>query len=365
MRRRLRLVAPLALIFAGFLLASCAETELFSHAAKQLERDSPPIENYNRGEPLPVGYKLGRPYKVNGVWYYPSFDSRYDETGIASWYGSDFHGRRTASGEPYNMHAVTAAHQTMPLPSIARVTNLENGRSMLVRVNDRGPFVNGRIIDMSKRGAQLLGFYGKGTAKVRVQFVGFARQDQIASTEPVGIRTRQVASAPKSTMPEVRVAAEPTRQLARVTNATTERQIAAAEPAPAAPRSAIVVESLDRPEIKQPINPAPSLAGKPVEQSSGGFLAAEAAELPADFVLPKREPDMFIQVASFGNANNAKRLGRRLHRLGPTVIAPAMLDGRQFFRVRVGPIATVDEADQLLARLIRAGFPGARIIIAQ
>lgn len=365
MTRRLSLVVPLALIAVAFLLASCTETELLSHAAKTLDRDSPPVKNYSRGEPIPAGYKLGRPYKVNGVWYYPTFDSRYDETGLASWYGSDFHGRRTASGEPYNMHAVTAAHQTMPLPSIVRVTNLENGRAMLVRVNDRGPFVNGRIIDMSRRGAQLLGFYGKGTAKVRVQFVGFARQDQIASTEPVGVRTRQVASAPRATTPEVKVAAQPTRQLARVTNATTERRVAVAEPPPTPTSRAIIVESLDGPATEPALNHGPSLAGKPVEDTSDGFLAAHAAELPADFELPKREPDMFIQVASFGNANNAKRLSRRLDRLGPVVVAPAMLEGRRFYRVRLGPIATVDQADSLLARLIKAGFPGARIIIAQ
>lgn len=114
-------------------------------------------------------YKVGKPYKVLGSWYYPEEDFGYSEVGIASWYGADFHAKYTANGEVYDMNTLTAAHKTLPLPSIVRVTNLENGRSLILRVNDRGPFVKDRIIDISKRGAQLLGFQNKGTAKVRVE----------------------------------------------------------------------------------------------------------------------------------------------------------------------------------------------------
>lgn len=115
--------------------------------------------------------KIGRPYQVAGIWYYPQEDENYDETGEASWYGPNFHGRPTANGETFDMNAISAAHPTLPLPSRVRVTNLENGRSLIVRVNDRGPFARSRIIDLSRRAAQLLGFAQNGTARVRVQLV--------------------------------------------------------------------------------------------------------------------------------------------------------------------------------------------------
>src|SRR5580698_2414497 len=119
-------------------------------------------------------YKVGNPYQIDGVWYYPAEDWNYDETGIASWYGPGFQERYTANGEVYDQNDLTAAHKTLPLPSFVRVTNLDNGRSIVLRVNDRGPFARGRIIDVSRRSAQLLGFYGIGTAKVRVTYVSQA-----------------------------------------------------------------------------------------------------------------------------------------------------------------------------------------------
>jgi len=123
-------------------------------------------------EPGPVGeQKVGRPYQIGGVWYYPQEDPDYDEVGVASWYGPNFHGKATANGETFNMNALTAAHPTLPLPSRVRVTNLENGRTLMLRVNDRGPFAKDRILDVSRRAAQLLGFAGDGTARVRVQLV--------------------------------------------------------------------------------------------------------------------------------------------------------------------------------------------------
>lgn len=129
------------------------------------------------GEPVPKGggsYRLGKPYNINGRTYVPSDNPSYRAEGVASWYGPDFHGRQTANGELYDMHAISAAHPTMPLPSYARVTNLDNGRSIIVRVNDRGPYVRNRIIDLSIGTAKALNFYGHGLARVRVEFVGRA-----------------------------------------------------------------------------------------------------------------------------------------------------------------------------------------------
>ena len=115
--------------------------------------------------------KIGKPYQVGGIWYAPSDDSHYDQTGIASWYGPGFHALATANGERYNQDDITAAHKTLPMPSWVEVENLDNGRKLVVRINDRGPFVAGRIIDLSRRSAQLLGVDKAGLAHVRVRRV--------------------------------------------------------------------------------------------------------------------------------------------------------------------------------------------------
>lgn len=128
----------------------------------------------NYGEPVPKGggvYKIGSPYKIQGVWYHPKEQRDYDEVGIASWYGHMFHGRYTANGEVFDMDALTAAHPTLPIPSYVKVTNRKNGRSLILRVNDRGPYANDRIIDLSRYAARLLGFEKAGTTPVRVTYI--------------------------------------------------------------------------------------------------------------------------------------------------------------------------------------------------
>jgi rare lipoprotein A len=128
-------------------------------------------------KPIPKGggiYKLGAPYQIDGRWYVPQADPAYDRTGFASFYAEDFHGRRTSNGEIFDMWALTAAHPTLPLPSLAYVTNLENGRTLLVRLNDRGPYVNHRLIDLSRASARYLGVEGPGLARVRVRYAGLA-----------------------------------------------------------------------------------------------------------------------------------------------------------------------------------------------
>jgi rare lipoprotein A len=129
------------------------------------------------GQPVPKGggvYRVGQPYMVAGRMYVPQADPNYRAEGLASWYGSDFHGRLTANGEVYDMHALSAAHPTLPMPSYARVTNLANHRSVIVRVNDRGPYHSHREIDLSGKAAEVLGFRDHGVARVRVEYVGAA-----------------------------------------------------------------------------------------------------------------------------------------------------------------------------------------------
>jgi rare lipoprotein A len=129
------------------------------------------------GQAVPKGggvYRVGKPYVVGGRVYVPEVDPHYSAVGLASWYGDDFHGRYTANGEIFDKDSISAAHPTLPLPSYARVTNLSNNKSIIVRVNDRGPYAHGRLIDVSVKTAHLLGFHNHGTAKVKVEYVGMA-----------------------------------------------------------------------------------------------------------------------------------------------------------------------------------------------
>ena len=187
------MVRRLGAVLALAALGGCAQTEFAAQATKSVEKAAGPARS-SQG-----AYKIGNPYQVDGTWYYPAEDYAYDETGIASWYGPDFHGKPTATGERYDMNDVTAAHKTLPLPSVVRVTNLENGRSLVVRVNDRGPFVRGRIIDLSRRSAQLIGIHAPGTAKVRVQILAEeSKQVKIAAMagalQPGRVQDRQPVS---------------------------------------------------------------------------------------------------------------------------------------------------------------------------
>ncbi len=151
------------------------------------------------GDPVPKGggvYKLGEPYLANGKWYVPVNDRSYDKVGLASWYGDFFHGRRTANGEVYDMNALTAAHPTLPLPTYASVTNLANNRTVVVRINDRGPYHDNRLIDLSRRAAELLGLHGHGTGEVRVRYLASAPLNGDDSLEQKSLRKQPwVASA--------------------------------------------------------------------------------------------------------------------------------------------------------------------------
>ena len=168
--RQLGRIARMGAVVCGCLaLANCSASKVMS------DKYSPRV--VADGEPVPKGggaYRVGQPYTINGQTYYPTDNPSYRAEGIASWYGPDFHGRLTANGEVFDMHGISAAHPTMPLPSYARVTNLDNGRSIIVRVNDRGPYARNRIIDVSIGAANALGFYGDGLAHVRVDYVGRA-----------------------------------------------------------------------------------------------------------------------------------------------------------------------------------------------
>jgi rare lipoprotein A len=164
-------------VAACLMLANCASSGKFASRVdpKYGVSSSPRVVAF--GEPVPKGggvYRVGKPYTVAGRVYVPEEDVNYREDGLASWYGDDFHGRLTANGEVFDMGSLTAAHPTLPMPCYARVTNLSNGKSLVVRVNDRGPYHGNRLIDVSNKAAELLEFKGNGVAHVRVEYVGRA-----------------------------------------------------------------------------------------------------------------------------------------------------------------------------------------------
>jgi rare lipoprotein A len=299
------------------LMGACAETEFVVDSTKAVTRSSP------QGD-----YKVGNPYQIQGVWYYPSVDYGYSETGIASWYGDQFHGKPTANGEPYDMNGLTAAHRTLPLPSVIRVTNLENGRAMTLRVNDRGPFAHGRIIDVSRRAAQLLGFEQQGTARVRVEILPDESRF-LAGQAGGGARLAEGETAPEAA-PRIAVTAQPLP----ATGGT------ATAPAPV---------------------PTGGSTGTPAVQQ----LASAEPIVPDGRVtqLPVTPTSIFVQAGAFTDIYNANRLQAQLRQFGQVLVVPVHVDGQQFYRVRVGPLASVADADRMLNQVVDAGHPEARLVV--
>jgi rare lipoprotein A len=281
--------------------------------------------------PRPGGgtYKVGTPYQIGGVWYYPKEDPFYAETGIASWYGEDFHGKLTANGERYNMDALTAAHRTLPLPTIVRVTNLETGKSLRLRVNDRGPYARGRIIDVSRRAADLLGFQRNGTARVRVEYEGrgkVADPTQSADLDPNHAPATPVRAAPLSSVASTDLAPPPGAQAS----------------APASATSSL------------PVPPAAASTASPADNEPDGVVSTQ--QVPA-------MTRLWVQVGSFTSRQNADRLVSSLSRVGVAQSSRIMLNGKPMFRVRFGPFNAVEEADTMLDKVISAGQNGAQIIV--
>ena len=307
---------------ATLAVAGCAEVQLAVYGVKRAqdaitpkrESSTPqtvsptPSPTPSPGPASKPRYKVGKPYQIDKVWYYPREDPDYDETGIASWYGSDFHGKTTANGETYDMNALTAAHKTLPMPSSVRVTNLENGRSMVLRVNDRGPFVHGRIIDVSRRASQLLGFHKQGIAKVRVSVLQSGGK-------------RFIADKPKTSEEEQKLAA-------------------------AAPRARVTSQPL----------PPPSGVSK-------ALATPQTAPAPQVKQRATQPTTMFVQAGAFSNLANADRLRAKLSPIGPTVVSRVTVKGQVFHRVRLGPLPTVADADVVLEQVMKSGYPGARIIV--
>jgi rare lipoprotein A len=196
-----------AAVVTCLVLANCASQDKFAKRVDPKYGVSSSPRVVGVGETVPKGggtYRVGKPYTVAGRVYVPEEDPNYRAEGMASWYGDDFHGRLTANGEVFDMTSLTAAHPTLPIPSYARVTNIRNGKSLIVRVNDRGPYHGNRLIDVSNKAAELLEFKHNGVARVRVEYVGRAPLEGSDDRQLVAtLRTGTPAPAPST----VRVAA--------------------------------------------------------------------------------------------------------------------------------------------------------------
>ena len=298
-------------IAIAFLLSGCTAFEVAVDLAKKASRSD-------------ARYKVGKPYAVKGVWYYPERNLSYDETGIASWYGREFGGRPTANGETFNPSVVSAAHKTLPMPSAVRVTNLENGRSMVVRVNDRGPFVTGRIIDLSREGARLLGFEKQGVARVRVQ---------VLAEESL----RLERAAKEGRFPTIGTAVAKNRK---------PKTTAASVPA-------VSLKSRGK-------------DGSVIERDSGTVSAIDLITASRSTDVIELEPiatKIWVQAGAFSNKSNADALAKRLRTVGDIEISSFNHGGSTVYRVRVGPLQEVSKADWTLERVQKLGYSGARIVI--
>ena len=278
-----RMAGAIAVASLALCLANCGQTRLSGKHPSELRygvASSPRV--IPEGQPIPKGGgrdMVGKPYVVAGRTYVPHPGRGYDREGFASWYGSAFHGRLTANGEIFDRESIAAAHPTLPLPSYVRVTNLSNNRSMVVRVNDRGPYERDRVIDLSERAADALGFHRKGTSRVRVQFVGRA---SLGGSDDEKLLASLRTDGPASIAPPTMLAkAEPSTDGARPADAVLRS--AAPRPSPAHQRNQI--DEDDEDEV--PAAPHRLSAAKP------DGIRIRAAELqterrPLDVTPPRR-----------------------------------------------------------------------------
>ncbi|MGJ3260810.1 MAG: septal ring lytic transglycosylase RlpA family protein [Rhodospirillales bacterium] len=331
---RLRIFGVLGAVM--LLLAGCAETQFLVHTAKRVARTD--------DAPQQGRYKIGNPYQIEGIWYHPAEDYEYDETGIASWYGAAFHGKLTANGEQYDMNALTAAHRTLPMPSFVRVTNLENGRSLVLKVNDRGPFAKGRIIDISRRGAQLLGFQNQGTARVRVQILADQSRAVAARLQNRDELARVGSPITVDKLPKASVSAEALPAPG------------GAEASPDVTRAPAPIETASA----APVSPTGTIPNTTAPSETVALTTSPEAAVRQEPVQPT---SIFVQAGAFGVFENANKVRARLSPLGKVFLDQVLIDGKDLYRVRVGPLADVGQADDVLAQVVETGFPDARIIV--
>ena len=255
-------------------------------------------------------YKIGNKYNVKGKFYFPKKDLSYNKTGIASWYGPKFHGKLTANGEIYNQNALTAAHKTLPLPSAVKVTNLQNNKSIVLRINDRGPFVNDRIIDLSSKAADILDLKRNGTGLVRVVIL---KEKSIALEN----------LAKKGFFPEI----------------------------------------IDLPKIEVPKVKAPKINSVKIDRNNNKNYKTVKKIIKYDFNNLKKEYKIYILLASFSSSQNAKIMKEKVSYIEKVRIHKKFKMNKTLYQVKAGPFLKVEEVDELHSLLLQKGMQGAKIIV--
>ena len=253
-------------------------------------------------------YKIGKKYNVGGKYYYPKKDLYYNKTGIASWYGPKFHGKLTANGEIYNQYALTAAHKTLPLPSAVKVTNLKNNKSIVLRINDRGPFVNDRIIDLSSKSADILDLKREGTGLVRVQIL----REKSLCLEKL---------AKQGSFPEINDLKE-----TELPNISIPRKVAV--------------------KIKNTKNQ--KIVTKKINYNLKNL---------------NKEYKIYIKLASFSSKKNAEIMKKKVSYIDKVKIYKIYKMNKTLYQVKAGPFLSVEKVDQLHSLLLQKGMQGAKIII--
>ena len=286
---------------------------------------------YYKGKAIPFGggqYHVGNPYQVAGRWFNPREQPSYDKTGTASWYGEAFHRRRTSNGEWFDMNTLTAAHATLPLPSYALVTNLENNRQVVVRVNDRGPFVGTRVMDLSKRAADVLGYRLKGKAQVRVKLIGPApTKDSMGHMLAMNQAMKQGASM---------------GQLMAMSNDVSAQ----------APATAVAMNEPVQLRVKK--QPLAVAAAAPIEAQ------------PVAFEPPPVQPKAYIvRVGVFHDLDNANTAYQQMQAFGKARIVKAVGANGPLYRVEMGPLESKADADAAMTAAIGEGFEDAKLIVSE
>ncbi len=317
-------------VLAGLLMAGCATSvQNRGGSTASMPRDGAAISTQ----------KIGRPYQISGRWYTPARQDNYDATGQASWYGEEFHGRPTANGEIFDMNQMTAAHPTLPIPSYIQVTNLDNGRTAVLRLNDRGPFARNRILDVSKRAAQELGFLNRGVANVRVVYLG-PKEHELGRPQTYAATTPSAPAPQAALQPELMTPAGP--------------------PPATAPSGVIEVAQMTRVEPAAPANTAPATTGAPVQLGPASVSTSTSVSMPA-VTLP--ESGWFVQAGAFSESARAEAVRTQLGGVGQARIETVSVDGRTLHRVLVGPYPAELAASAARYEVTGAGFREAQLVL--
>ncbi len=342
------------LIVCTFALSACSEARYAAHVVKQI-----PLKQ-DQASKSKGSFKVGSSYIIKGKRYYPTESYTLTEKGTASWYGPGFHGKQTANGEIFDKHELTAAHRTLQLPSIIKVTNLDNGRQVILRVNDRGPFAHDRILDVSERAASLLGFKNKGVAKIKLEVMADASKE-LASIAKSGRSTKGMEIAYNQNRALLNKASSPTSAPQEITP-TQVAYIEEAAPINQAPPSSVFANNA--PQTTSNNARLPSVQAQELDQIVQNAVRPNA-DLTSEDIQNQLSTGkkMFVQAGSFSQENNALNYSQKLASLGSSKVYMTRINDQSFFRVRLGPYQDPSQAQSIINTLNSSGNSNAVMVI--